>query len=77
MRYRALRNVKTDLKLVRELGLRYLRYGPPIYRIWLGPGKYDWSALDPVMSEIRRLGIVPIVDLVHFGLLIGSAIFRT
>ena len=24
---------QTDLKLVRELGLRYLRYGPPIYRI--------------------------------------------
>ena len=25
---------RTDLKLVRELGLRYLRYGPPIYKIW-------------------------------------------
>src|SRR5688500_19254599 len=23
---------QTDLRLVRELGLRYLRYGPPIYR---------------------------------------------
>src|SRR5690554_956214 len=32
---------KTDLKLVRELGLRYLRYGPPLYRIFLGPGRYD------------------------------------
>jgi beta-glucosidase len=59
---------KTDLKLVRELGLRYLRYGPPIYRIWKGPGEYDWSFLDPVMHEMRRLGIVPIIDLVHFGL---------
>ena len=59
---------KTDLKLVRELGLRYLRYGPPVYKIWLGPGKYNWADLDPVMSEIRRLGIVPIVDLIHFGL---------
>jgi len=58
----------TDLKLVRELGLRYLRYGPPIYRIWLGQGKYDWSFLDPVMNEMRRLGIVPIIDLCHFGL---------
>ena len=57
-----------DLKLVRELGLRYLRYGPPIYRIWTGPDEYDWSLLDPVMHEMRRLGIVPIVDLVHFGL---------
>ena len=59
---------KTDLKLVRELGLRYLRYGPPIYRTFVGPEKYDWSFLDPVMNEMRRLGIVPIIDLVHFGL---------
>ncbi|HZL38424.1 MAG TPA: family 1 glycosylhydrolase [Tepidisphaeraceae bacterium] len=59
---------QTDLKLVRELGLRYLRYGPPIYRIWKEKGEYDWSFLDPVMHEMRRLGIVPIVDLLHFGL---------
>jgi beta-glucosidase/6-phospho-beta-glucosidase/beta-galactosidase len=59
---------RTDLKLVRELGLRYLRYGPPIYKIFLGPGKYDWRELDPIMSEMRRLGIVPVIDLVHFGL---------
>lgn len=59
---------KTDLKLVRELGLRYLRYGPPIYRIWKNKGEYDWSFLDPVMHEMRRLGIVPIIDLLHFGL---------
>jgi beta-glucosidase/6-phospho-beta-glucosidase/beta-galactosidase len=59
---------KTDLKLVRELGLRYLRYGPPIYRIWVGKNEYDWSMLDPIMAEMRRLGIIPIIDLVHFGL---------
>jgi beta-glucosidase len=59
---------KTDLKLVRELNLRYLRYGPPIYKIWTAPGQYDWSQLDPIMSEMRRLGIVPIIDLLHFGL---------
>ena len=59
---------RQDLKLVRELGLRYLRYGPAIYKIWTGPGQYDWSQLDPVMQEMRRLGIVPIIDLCHFGL---------
>src|SRR5688572_2316944 len=59
---------RADLKLVRELGLRYLRYGPPIYRIFVGPNKYDWTQLDPIMSEMRRLGIVPIIDLLHFGL---------
>lgn len=59
---------RTDLKLVRELGLRYFRYGPPIYRIFRGKNDYDWTFLDPVMQEMRRLGIVPIVDLLHFGL---------
>ena len=59
---------QTDLRLVRELGLRYLRYGPPIYRIRKGKDDYDWSQLDPIMHEMRRLGIVPIIDLVHFGL---------
>ncbi len=59
---------RTDLKLVRDLGLRYLRYGPPIHRTWTGPDQYDWSFLDPVMHEMRRLGIIPIIDLVHFGL---------
>jgi beta-glucosidase len=61
-------NWKLDLKLVRELGLRYLRYGPPLYKIFLGPKHYDWSFLDPVMAEMRRIGVVPIIDLLHFGL---------
>src|SRR5438105_4984978 len=30
---------KKDLGLVTELGLRYLRYGPPIHRIFKGPGE--------------------------------------
>lgn len=59
---------RTDLRLVRELGLRYLRYGPPIHLVWRGPGDYDFGFLDPVMAEMRRLGIIPILDLVHFGL---------
>jgi len=52
---------RTGLRLVRELGLRYLRYGPPIYRIFQGKSQYDWAFLDPIMNEMRRLGIVPIV----------------
>ncbi len=59
---------KTDLKLVRELGLRYLRYGPPLYSVFRGPGDYDWEFMDRVMEEMRRLGIIPIIDLLHFGL---------
>jgi beta-glucosidase len=61
-------NWKTDLRLVRELGLRYLRYGPPIYRIYKNKHEFDFSQLDPIMNEMRRLGVIPIIDLVHFGL---------
>jgi beta-glucosidase/6-phospho-beta-glucosidase/beta-galactosidase len=59
---------KKDLQLVQDLGLRFLRYGPPIHRVFLGPGKYDWSFIDRVMAEMYRLKIRPIIDLVHFGL---------
>jgi beta-glucosidase len=56
-----------DFRLTRDLGIRYLRYGPPLYRMHLGPGRYDWSWMDMVGPEMRRLGIIPIMDLCHFG----------
>jgi beta-glucosidase/6-phospho-beta-glucosidase/beta-galactosidase len=56
-----------DLALVKDLGLSYLRYGLPYHRIHVGPGQYDWSFADAVMHEIQRLGITPILDLMHFG----------
>jgi len=58
---------REDFALVRELGLRVLRYGLPYHRVHLGPGRYDWSFADAAMAEIQRLGIEPIVDLLHFG----------
>ncbi len=58
---------KEDFRLVSELGLKYLRYGLPLHKVYLAPGKFDWSFADEAMAEIRRLGIVPILDLVHFG----------
>jgi beta-glucosidase/6-phospho-beta-glucosidase/beta-galactosidase len=61
------RHWRTDLELVRELGLRHLRYGPPLHLISTSEGRYDWDWLDEVMSTMRRLGIVPIIDLCHFG----------
>lgn len=58
---------REDLRLARELGVRYLRWGPPYWRVHLAPGQYDWEWTDQVLAEIRRLGIIPIVDLCHFG----------
>ncbi len=56
-----------DLGLVRELGLRVLRYGLPYYAIHQGPGRYNWEFADLVMAEMQRLEITPILDLLHFG----------
>ena len=50
------------------MGLKVLRYHLPYYAVHRGPGRYDWSFADETMHEIRRLGIVPILDLMHFGL---------
>src|SRR2546423_6977685 len=56
-----------DLALVREMGLRFLRWGPALYKVHTGPERYDWAWTDAVMAEMARLEIVPIVDLCHFG----------
>jgi len=56
-----------DFGLVKEMGIEYLRYGPPYYLTHLGPGKYDWSFADLTFNRLKELGIVPLVDLCHFG----------
>ncbi len=58
---------KTDFALVEDLGIRFLRYGPPIHKTFLGPGKYDWEFADETLEDLRRRDMVPIVDLCHFG----------
>ncbi len=58
---------RDDLRLTKDLGLKVLRYGLPYHKTHLGPGKYDFSFADEVMAEIKRLGITPILDLLHFG----------
>ncbi|HYI97084.1 MAG TPA: family 1 glycosylhydrolase [Bryobacteraceae bacterium] len=58
---------RTDFDLVQELGLSYLRYGPPIHRTWLGEGRYDWEFADLTLHNLRKRDIVVIADLCHFG----------
>ena len=59
---------REDLQLVKEMNIPFLRYGLPNHRIHLGPDRYDWSFADEALAEIKRLGIMPILDLMHFGL---------
>ena len=58
---------REDFELVRELGIEYLRYGPPYYSTHLGPGQYDWEFADQTFRRLQELRITPIVDLCHFG----------
>jgi beta-glucosidase/6-phospho-beta-glucosidase/beta-galactosidase len=58
---------KEDFGLVKEMGMEFLRYGPPYFKTHTGPGKYDWSFTDETMNELDRLTITPIVNLCHFG----------
>jgi beta-glucosidase/6-phospho-beta-glucosidase/beta-galactosidase len=62
------RRWRDDLRLVHDLGLRALRYGPPLHRVYGGPGRFDWGFTDEVVAELHRLGIEPVMDLCHFGL---------
>jgi beta-glucosidase/6-phospho-beta-glucosidase/beta-galactosidase len=61
------RRWREDFRLVRDLGLDYLRYGPPYYSTHVGPMRYDWDFADKTFAELRKLHIHPIADLCHFG----------
>jgi beta-glucosidase/6-phospho-beta-glucosidase/beta-galactosidase len=61
------RHWRSDFDCVEELGLRYLRYGPPLHTTLIGPGQYDWEFADVTFADLRRRNIIPIVDLCHFG----------
>ncbi|CAA9577635.1 MAG: GH1 [uncultured Thermomicrobiales bacterium] len=54
-----------DLRLVRDLGVRRLRYPIPWHRIEATRGRYDWAWLDEILGGMRALGLMPIADLVH------------
>jgi beta-glucosidase/6-phospho-beta-glucosidase/beta-galactosidase len=64
---------REDFALVREMGIQFLRWGPPLHRSWRGPGTpgapaCDWEFADQALGELHLHDIVPIVDLCHFGL---------
>jgi beta-glucosidase len=58
---------KLDFDCVEELGLKFLRYGPPLHTTFLAPDRHDWDFADETLADLRQRGIIPIVDLCHFG----------
>jgi len=61
-------NWEKDFHLVKQLGIEFLRYGPPYYRTHIAPGKFDWDFTDTTFKKLKELHITPIVDLCHFGI---------
>ncbi len=57
-----------DFGLVKQLGIEFLRYGPPYYKTHTAPGSYNWEFADATFAALKELHITPIVDLLHFGL---------
>ncbi len=66
---------REDFELVRELGIGYLRYGPPYYKTNPSHDRYDWTFADETLNALREHRIEVIADLCHFGVpdWIGSA----
>ena len=56
---------RDDLRLVREAGIKRLRYPIPWHRIERERGRYDWAWTDEVLAGMRELGLSPIVDPLH------------
>ncbi len=56
-----------DFELVKDLGIEFMRYGPPYYKVHSAPGKYDWEFTDAAFKKLEELEVTPIVDLCHFG----------
>ena len=61
------RHWRKDFDLVEEIGIRFLRYGPPIHTTLIGADRFDWEFADVTFADLKRRDIVPIVDLCHFG----------
>ncbi|MCA1597347.1 MAG: family 1 glycosylhydrolase, partial [Chloroflexi bacterium] len=58
---------RTDFDLCNEVGAPYVRYGIPYYKTHIGPHRYDWSFPDEVLPVMKEKGLIPIMDLCHFG----------
>lgn len=57
-----------DLADVAALGVTLWRYGMPWRSTEPRPGEFDWTLWDRAFESCQRHGLVPIVDLCHFGL---------
>ena len=58
---------REDFDCIQEIGINYLRYGPPLHTSFRAPGLYDWEFADVTLADLKRRNITPLIDLCHFG----------
>jgi len=59
---------REDLKrAAEELGVKHLRYALPWHKLEIEPGKFNWDYADERVAEFSRLGLHPLMDVMHFG----------
>lgn len=62
---RHLEQFEQDLRLVKETGIKMLRYSAPWHSIERTRGVYDWQWMDKAVAFLDELGIKPIFDPLH------------
>src|SRR5947209_3604639 len=59
---------REDFRRAREdLGIRYLRYALPWHVLEPNRGEFHWDMADERIQELSKLGINPMLDVMHFG----------
>lgn len=56
-----------DFALISDLGVRFVRYGIPFHVVGANVEQLDWDWTDRALDALRRAGLEPIADLLHFG----------
>src|SRR5205085_11048755 len=58
---------KEDLQRAKDLGITHLRYALPWHLLEPKRGQFDWSYADERLAAFERLGLEPLMDVMHFG----------
>ncbi len=59
---------REDLRRAQEeLGITHLRYAFPWHQLEPKRNTFDWSFSDERIEEMQKLGLTPMIDVMHFG----------
>ncbi len=61
-------NYAQRLANIRNLGIAWLRFGPPYSQVHTAPDTYNFDFIDKVVAKCQELNITLMADLLHFGL---------